>query len=90
MGKAVVTTRANPTYDDSVRNGIALSGTLHWMFDRGLISVGEDFRILHARSVPDDIARLVRPEVRLLLPDDETLRPHPSFLQFHREQVFKG
>ena len=24
---------------DSVRNGIALSGTVHWMFDRGLISL---------------------------------------------------
>jgi putative restriction endonuclease len=24
---------------DSVRNGLALSGTVHWMFDRGLISI---------------------------------------------------
>jgi putative restriction endonuclease len=75
---------------DSVRNGIALSGTLHWMFDRGLISIDEDFRILRARGLSDDVARLIRTEARLLLPDDETLRPHPSFLRFHREQVFKG
>lgn len=75
---------------DSVRNGIALSGTLHWMFDRGLISIDDDFRILHASSVPDDVARLIRPEAQLLLPDDDTLRPHPSFLRFHREVVFKG
>ncbi|WP_299564850.1 HNH endonuclease [uncultured Sulfitobacter sp.] len=27
---------------DSVRNGLALSGTLHWMFDRGLISIADD------------------------------------------------
>src|SRR5262249_15909438 len=27
---------------DSIRNGLALSGTVHWMFDRGLISVGDD------------------------------------------------
>lgn len=75
---------------DSVRNGIALSGTLHWMFDRGLISVDDDYRVLRAQSVPEDVARLIRPEARLLLPCDETLRPHPSFLRFHREQVFKG
>src|SRR5207302_10438867 len=31
---------------DSVRNGLALSGTIHWMFDRGLISIGDDLRIL--------------------------------------------
>jgi putative restriction endonuclease len=60
------------------------------MFDRGLISIGEDFRVLRARGAPDDVARLLRPEARLLLPDDELLRPHPSFLRFHREQVFKG
>jgi len=27
---------------DIVSNGIALSGTAHWMFDRGLISLGDD------------------------------------------------
>lgn len=75
---------------DSVRNGIALSGTLHWMFDRGLISIDDDFRILCAAGVQNDVARLVRPEARLLVPEDETSRPHPSYLRFHRERVFKG
>ena len=75
---------------DSVRNGIALSGTLHWMFDRGLLSVGEDFRILRATSLPSDVGRLIRPEAKLLVPGDRTLQPHPSFLHFHREHVFKG
>ncbi len=28
---------------DIVGNGIALSGTVHWMFDRGLISLSDDF-----------------------------------------------
>lgn len=74
---------------DSVRNGLALSGTLHWMFDRGLISVDNDFRILRSGGMPDDVARLIRPEARLLLPEEDTLRPHPSFLRFHRERVFK-
>jgi len=41
---------------DSVRNGLALSGTIHWMFDRGLLSVDDDFRILTARQrIPDTI-----------------------------------
>ncbi len=75
---------------DSVRNGLALSGTLHWMFDRGLISIDDDFRILRAGGVPEDVARLIRPEARLHLPDDESMRPHPSFLRIHRDRVFKG
>ncbi len=31
---------------DIVQNGLALSGTAHWMFDRGLISVADDHKIL--------------------------------------------
>ena len=45
---------------DSVRNGLALSGTVHWMFDRGLISIGDDFKILVAKHhVPEDAIRLL-------------------------------
>lgn len=76
---------------DSVRNGLALSGTLHWMFDRGLISVAEDRQtILVSRNkVPDDvIARLIRPERTLLPPIDPKAAPHPANLQWHRENVF--
>jgi putative restriction endonuclease len=55
---------------DSVRNGIALSGTVHWMFDRGLISVDDDHSILIAGgSVPDTVAKLINPDLRLILPD---------------------
>lgn len=76
---------------DSVRNGLALSGTLHWMFDRGLISVADDHRtILVSRNkVPDDvISRLIRPEQTLLPPNDPHDAPHPANLQWHRENVF--
>ena len=31
---------------DLVRNGIALSGTFHWLFDRGLLSIDDDYSIL--------------------------------------------
>jgi putative restriction endonuclease len=75
---------------DSIRNGIALSGTLHWMFDRGLVSIDDDYRIVRASNLPADVGRLIRPEGYLLPPSDESLRPHPSFLRFHRENVFRG
>src|SRR3546814_20105604 len=48
---------------DSVRNGLALSGTIHWMFDRGLISIDDGYSILTAQGrVPDKLERLIRPE----------------------------
>jgi putative restriction endonuclease len=76
---------------DSIRNGIALSGTIHWMFDRGLISVADDQRLLVSTShMPEAARRLLPPDGRVEMPARPELRPHPSFLQFHRENVFKG
>ena len=76
---------------DSVRNGIALCGTVHWMFDRGLISIDDDFTILTAPDrVPDTIGRMINPDRRLRLPPAPELHPHSQFLCFHRENVFKG
>ena len=75
---------------DSVRNGLALTGTLHWLFDRGLLAVAEDFSILLSpRGVPDDLSRLLRSDRRALLPEAPEQRPHAAFLDWHRENVFK-
>jgi putative restriction endonuclease len=76
---------------DSVRNGLALSGTLHWMFDRGLISVADDCEtILVSRNkVPADVIdRLLLPGGKLLTPNDPRDAPHPQILRWHRETVF--
>lgn len=75
---------------DSVRNGLALSGTLHWMFDRGLISVAEDYGILVSHNkVPKDVVdRLIAPGQRLHLPSDRRDWPHPGNLRWHRENCF--
>ena len=76
---------------DSVRNGVALSGTVHWMFDRGLVSIGDDYKILLAKNhVPDDVARLLNSSGLINLPNDATLYPNAHFLKFHRDKVFKG
>ncbi|WP_244868090.1 HNH endonuclease [Vannielia litorea] len=76
--------------DDSVHNGLALSGTLHWMFDRGLISVADDHSILVSRNkVPDEVTtRLLSPSGKLHLPAHQRDHPHPANLRWHRENVF--
>lgn len=75
---------------DSVRNGLALSGTLHWMFDRGLLSVADDGSILVSRNkVPSDVTdRLINPSGRLWSPLDPRDSPHPENLRWHRETVY--
>lgn len=76
---------------DSVRNGLALSGTAHWMFDRGLLAIDDDLGILSmSHGLPEDAARLIVPDRRLRVPTDVTLQPHRQFLRWHRENVFKG
>ncbi len=76
---------------DSVRNGLALSATVHWMFDRGLISVDEDESLLTARDkMPDALSTLLRPDRKLLTPARAEEKPHPDELRYHRETVFKG
>jgi len=76
---------------DSVRNGLALSGTAHWMFDRGLFSIADDFTILIAKDrLPIDAIRLIRAERRLILPERSDAWPHAAQLRYHRESIFKG
>lgn len=71
---------------DVVQNGIALSATAHWLFDRHLISIGEDFGLLVSHNkVPSDLARLFPPSgVPIGMPDDARLRPRPEYVARHR------
>lgn len=75
---------------DSIRNGLALSKTVHWMFDRGLLSIDSNFKILTAKSlVPEPIQRLLLPDGYVRLPEDIAARPHLAFLEYHRNNIFK-
>lgn len=66
---------------DIINNGIALSGTVHWMFDRGLIGLSDNLQILVSRQAndPDGIRALI----------NKNGYAHPHFLQWHREHCFK-
>ena len=76
---------------DSVRNGLALSGTVRWMFDRGLLSLDDDLTILIAKNrVPEPIQRMTNPEGKLRLPNRPECLPHKNFLSYHRAHIFKG
>ena len=76
---------------DIVNNGIALSGTAHWMFDRGLISLSDGLEVLISRQVNDigSIRALVNRNGLALSPTRPFQQPHPHFLKWHRENCFK-
>ncbi|WP_439604855.1 HNH endonuclease [Shinella sp.] len=76
---------------DVVNNGIALSGTAHWMFDRGLITITDDLAILVSRQANDrdSIEKFINRTGRIFPPARVRDRPHPQFLKWHRENCFK-
>ncbi|MBU1377735.1 MAG: HNH endonuclease [Alphaproteobacteria bacterium] len=72
---------------DVVQNGLALSGTVHWLFDRHLISLNEDYGLLVSHNkVPAELRILFERQLqRIHLPTDERLWPHPTYVEKHRE-----
>lgn len=75
------------SHDDTISNGIALCPTLHRAFDRGLISISSDHRVLVSdafHEVPGDhgIRRFAGRE--LLLPEDSSFWPGQGNLEWHR------
>ncbi|WP_232305224.1 HNH endonuclease [Erythrobacter dokdonensis] len=71
---------------DSIRNGLALSGTAHWMFDRGLIGVADNHEIIIHRKVNDrsGVEAIINPTGKLIAPARDADQPHPQFLAWHR------
>ncbi|MCY4395792.1 MAG: HNH endonuclease [Rhodospirillaceae bacterium] len=74
---------------DSIWNGIALCQTAHWMFDRGLVTLEDDYSIVVSPKAPGDAYRLLRPEMVAEVPAGFRERPHPNFLKYHRDNIFK-
>lgn len=75
---------------DSLNNGIALSSTMHWMFDRGLVTLRDDGKIVLSRAINDvdRVKRLIHPDGWAWLPSNPHQRPHPRYLDWHRTNCF--
>lgn len=77
---------------DVVQNGLALSGTVHWMFDRGLLTLADDATILLSNHINDvdGVRKILNDSGRARYPDTQCDRPDLAFLGWHREHCFKG
>jgi putative restriction endonuclease len=71
---------------DVVQNGIALSATVHWLFDRHLISLTDHFGLLVSHNrVPTELQSLFRGQLgQIHLPKDRNQWPHLPYVQHHR------
>ncbi|MBC6441086.1 MAG: HNH endonuclease [Rhodospirillales bacterium] len=71
---------------DSIRNGLALSKTVHWLFDRGIIAVSDDFEILESPGrLPDKLKPLFRDDGLIRMPERRSEWPSPVNLRYHRD-----
>ncbi|GAA4308520.1 HNH endonuclease [Nibribacter koreensis] len=80
--------------DDKVTNGLALCPNLHRAFDRGLISVDVQLKVLVSSSIAEDenntYALKKLEGKRLNLPFGAIHYPAQENLSWHREVMFKG
>ncbi len=87
MGDACHILPFSTTYNDSIRNGLALSPTFHRAFDRGLIAISDNYRVLvHPQlkdyNPPAGIRQYEHKELHL--PGDERFYPSVKRLREHR------
>ncbi|MCX7364379.1 MAG: HNH endonuclease, partial [Alphaproteobacteria bacterium] len=71
---------------DVVQNGLALSATVHWLFDRHLISLTDDYGLLVSHNrVPSELRPLFQDQLkRIHLPNSQALWPRLRYIQRHR------
>ena len=76
---------------DTICNGIALTATAHWLFDRGMIAISDDYRIVlstHFEAQPTKA--ILEMNRRLIIPECPKQAPNIEYLRWHRSQVFAG
>lgn len=77
--------------DDTLPNGISLSPNLHRAYDRGLITINEDYIVrisptIKENNSPFSISQFAG--IRIFLPDDSKNYPSPENLMWHKKEVF--
>ena len=81
--------------NNTPQNGIALCKNAHWLFDCGLWSLDDDYRVIVAdeqfeEQAPDQKPLAEYAGRRLRLPKDERLWPEARHLAWHREKRLAG
>lgn len=73
---------------DLVPNGIALTRTVHWMFDRHLITFDESMNLIRTPLLSSEASRFLGNVTGLELPARSIDRPDPAFVSAHRAKTF--
>jgi putative restriction endonuclease len=77
------------------RNGLALTKNAHWLFDNGLWTLSDDYRVMvaletFAEAGPEQHLLAPYHGQRIQLPKDESLWPNPVHIAWHRNKKFRS
>jgi putative restriction endonuclease len=82
------------SYDDTITNGIALCPNLHRAFDRGMISVDENLKVIVSNKFSESPDAMYKFKdligTPLLLPLDSRHHPSEENFAWHRKNTFKA
>lgn len=80
------------SYDDTISNGFPLSPTLHRAFDRGLISIDENYKVIVSKSFIEQEKSVYSIKQfegkKILLPNNKNLYPNIEHFVWHQNNVF--
>ncbi|WP_026308438.1 HNH endonuclease [Spirosoma spitsbergense] len=80
-------------FDNNMTNGIALCPNLHRAFDRGLIGVDNDYRVILSKAFTENESSLFSFKQiegqRIKLPNDKRFLPSLNGFAWHRKHTFK-
>ncbi len=80
------------SYDDTITNGIALCPNLHRAFDRGLIAIDENYKVVVSKSFNEELScysiKCFENE-EINLPSHKNYFPNINNFNWHFENIFK-
>ncbi len=80
------------SYDDTISNGIALCPNLHRAFDRGLIAINLDYKVLVSKKFKEDETNYsikIFENKKIILPKANTYFPLYKNFEWHQKNIFK-
>jgi len=80
------------SYDDTITNGITLCPNLHRAFDRGLIAIDEDYKIVVSKSFKEEennYSIRAFESKTISLPTQESYFPKTNNFLWHLKNIFK-
>ncbi len=80
------------SYDDTITNGIALCPNLHRAFDRGLIAIDNNYKVVVSKAFKEEesVYSVCRFEgSKIQLPKQQQYFPLNENLEWHRKNIFK-